>query len=49
MLSHRFLTEDCKVEETVFEPGITIICNFSNEDRIVEGKKIKAYGYLIEG
>ena len=48
MLSHRFLTEDFKVEETIFEPGISIICNFSNEDRTVEGKNIKAYSYLIK-
>jgi hypothetical protein len=47
MLSHRFLADDFKVEETVFAPGKRIIVNFSDEDRIVEGIRVKKHGYII--
>ncbi|MGE5558945.1 MAG: DUF5696 domain-containing protein [Bacillota bacterium] len=47
MISHRYLTEDCEVEETVFSPGEAIITNFSAEDRSVEGITVSAGGYSI--
>jgi hypothetical protein len=47
MLSHRCLTEDFQVEETVFAPGLRIIVNFSNEIRQVEGITVKAHDYHI--
>ena len=48
MLSHRFLTEDFKVEETVFSSGQAVICNFSDEPRQVEGTTVPAKNYAIK-
>jgi hypothetical protein len=47
MLSHRYLTDDFMVEETVFAPDMHIIVNFGKDDRLVEGKLIKGHNYLI--
>ena len=47
MLSHRFITEDRKVEETIFEGGKRIVVNFSEEDHNVDGKVVKAKDYKI--
>ena len=48
MTDHKFLTEDGKVEETTFAPGIRIIVNFSNETRTVNGIEVKANNYVIK-
>ncbi len=47
MTNHRFLTEDFKVEQTEFSSGHSVIVNFSDEPRQIEGKLIKAKDYLI--
>jgi len=47
MVSHRFLTDDFLVEETEFSSGRKIICNFGDTPRVIDGKKINAYDYLI--
>ena len=47
MLSHRFITDDRKVEETVFANGNKIVCNFGDKPAIVDGKKIEAKGYAL--
>jgi hypothetical protein len=47
MTSHRFLSDDYNVEETSFSTGDRIICNFSPEPFVVEGKTIKPKSYLI--
>ena len=47
MTIHEYLSEDGCVEKTEFSSGYAIIANFANEDRIIDGKIIKAQGYLI--
>ena len=47
MLSHRFVTDDRKVEETVFANGKTIVCNFGDTPAKVDGRLIEAKAYLI--
>ena len=47
MLSHRFLTDDFLVEESVFSSGKKIICNFDNKPRNADGVSIPAYDYKI--
>lgn len=49
MLSHRFLSDDSQVEETVFETGLKIVVNFSSEKRQVENMTIPAQSYKIIG
>ena len=49
MTDHKIVTDDGKVEMTTFSPGGSIICNFSNETRTVEGHTIKAGSYKIIG
>jgi len=47
MISHRFVTDDFKVEETVFEPGVRIMVNFDSRDRKADDLVIPAHGYKI--
>jgi len=47
MLSHRFVTEDKQVEETIFENGHRIIVNFDANDREIEGTLIKGHHHWI--
>jgi len=47
MISHRFVTDDMKVEETVFANGKRIVVNFGSQDIQVDGKIVKGRGYLI--
>ncbi len=47
MTDHRFLTDDYKLEKTTFSSGKSIIVNFGDTDRMVEGKMVKAKDYLI--
>jgi hypothetical protein len=46
LISHRFVTPDHKVQESVFSSGNRIAVNFSSEDVVFEGKTIKAKGFL---
>ena len=48
MTNHEYLTSDFQVERTKFSNGKSIIVNFSDTDRTVNGKTIKAKNYLIE-
>jgi hypothetical protein len=48
MLSHRYLTEDCEVEQAIFTNG-AIIANFAPEPRTVEGVRVSGYGYVVKG
>jgi len=45
MVSHEFLSEDRKLEKTTWSTGQSIICNFSDTPREVNGQEIEAYGY----
>jgi hypothetical protein len=47
MLSHEFMTDDFKVEKTTFSSGHSIICNFSEEDRVVDGIAVGAGDFKI--
>lgn len=47
MVNHEFLSRDQKVERTTFSTGHSITCNFSGEDRMIEGDPLKAYSYRI--
>ncbi len=48
MLHHEYPGEDYRVERTVFAPGRSIVCNFSDRDRLIEGKMVRSGDYLIE-
>ncbi|MDZ4808741.1 MAG: glycoside hydrolase [Bacteroidota bacterium] len=47
MVSHRFLSVDRKVQESVFSSGKKIIVNFRDTDFNYQNKLIKAKGFLI--
>jgi len=47
LVSHRFVSEDHKVQESVFSSGKKIVINFGDNDVTYEGKTIKAKGHLI--
>ncbi len=47
MVSHRFVTPNHKVQESVFSSGKKVVVNFGESDFIIEGKTIKPKGYLI--
>ena len=47
LVSHRFVTEDHKVQESVFSSGKKVVVNFGNEDYRIESKNIKSKGFLI--
>jgi hypothetical protein len=47
MVTHRYLCEDDMVEQTEFESGVSVIANFADEPRTVEGKTVPAKGHLI--
>jgi len=47
MLDHRFLSEDRKIQETVFSSGKKAIVNFSESDYTYENKIIPAKGFIF--
>ena len=47
MTNHRYLTEDCLLEQTEFSSGVAVQVNFANEPRIHEGMTIPARSYHI--
>jgi hypothetical protein len=49
MTSHSVLTEDGQVEETVYGDNLRMTANFSAEERVVDGRRLEPYGYLLEG
>ena len=48
LVSHRFVTEDHKVQESVFSSGKKVIVNFGDSDYSYSGKPVKAKSYLID-
>jgi len=48
LVSHRFVTEDHKVQESVFSSGKKIVVNFGDEDYTFSGKIVKAKSYLTD-
>jgi len=46
LISHRFVTANHKVQESVFSSGKKIIVNFGDSDFLYEGKSIVAKGFL---
>ncbi len=49
LVSHRFISDDHKVQESLFSSGKRVIVNFGDEVFAFEGKTVKAKGYLING
>jgi len=47
LVSHRFVTNDHKVQESVFSSGKRVVVNFGDADYLFEGKSIKVKGYLL--
>lgn len=47
MVSHRFVTSDRKVQESLFSSGKRAIANFGDSDYSFEGKIIKAKGFIL--
>lgn len=48
LVSHRFVTDDHKVQESVFSSGKKVIVNFGNEHFLYKGRIIDPRGYIIE-
>ena len=46
MISHRFLTNDHKIQETVFSSGKKVIVNFGENDKVIDGNVIKRRSFL---
>jgi hypothetical protein len=47
MTNHRYLTEDGLVEQTEFSSGVSVLANFAEEPRTVEGRSVPAGAYVI--
>jgi len=47
LVSHRFVSNDHKVQESVFSLGKKVVVNFGDVDYVFEGRTIKAKGFLI--
>jgi hypothetical protein len=47
MVSHRFVTDDHEVQESVFSSGKRAVVNFGNNDYVFEGKVIKPRGFIL--
>ena len=47
MTAHRYLSDDCLVEQSEFSSGLSIIANFADEERDIDGRRIAAEGYCI--
>ena len=48
LVSHRFVTDDHKVQESVFSSGKRIVVNFGFTDFAYQGKVIKAKGFIFQ-
>lgn len=46
LVSHRFVTPDHKIQESVFSSGKIIVVNFGDTDVNLDGKTLKAKSYL---
>jgi len=47
LVSHRFVSPDHKVQESVFSSGKKVVVNFGDTETEFKGKVIKANGFLI--
>lgn len=47
MISHRFVSGDKKVQETVFSSGKKLVVNFGDEDYLYQKKRLQGRGFLI--
>lgn len=47
MLSHRFVTADRKVQETVFSSGKKMVVNFGETPFVYQSKEIKPRGFVV--
>jgi hypothetical protein len=47
MVSHRFVSPDHKVQESVFSSGKKVVVNFGDSEVLLEGKSIKPKDFLI--
>lgn len=48
LVSHRFVTENHKIQESVFSSGKKIVVNFGDEDYNFSGKIVKAKSFLTD-
>ncbi|MBC8034651.1 MAG: hypothetical protein H7Y03_10925 [Chitinophagaceae bacterium] len=49
MISHRFVTADHQVQETIFSSGRRAIVNFGDEEQVYEGRKIGPRSAITTG
>jgi hypothetical protein len=49
MTNHRYLTDDFQVEQTEFDCGVSVIANFADEPRTVDGRTVGARDKVILG
>lgn len=47
MIDHRFLTDDCQLEQTAFSNGWSIVVNFSSEAQEHNGIAVRPWDYKI--
>ena len=48
MVDHKALTDDHQVEQTTYQNGSSVIVNFSNETRTVDGKTVGGESFIWE-
>lgn len=48
MVSHRFVSADKKVQESVFSSGKKVVVNFSDEEFTLGGKTVPARGFITQ-
>jgi len=46
LVSHQFITEDHKIQESIFAPGKSVIVNFGEDGWQYEGGIIEAHGFI---
>ena len=49
LTTHRYVGGDPHLEQTEFSSGVSVIANFANETREVEGRLIPAQGHIVMG
>ena len=46
LVSHRFVSDDHKVQESVFSSGKKVVVNFSDDDVEIDGQTVKRKGFI---
>jgi len=46
LVSHRFVSADHKVQQSIFSSGNSIVVNFGDDDFVFEGKIVKAKNFM---